>query len=96
VEQITLHSIIKKWPKEMQQLSNGDIDLWKLPDDLDYELYLCYYQDMPYGTQKARTGDPYEFIYEKLMDEPEFLELSKERGGYENSNNKPLCGKRLF
>jgi hypothetical protein len=30
------------------------------------DLYKHFQEDMPYGTQKARTGDPDEFIYDAL------------------------------
>jgi hypothetical protein len=32
------------------------------------DLYNHFQEDMPYGTQKARTGDPDEFIYDALQD----------------------------
>jgi hypothetical protein len=36
-------------------------------DDVEYEtLFDIYEIDMPYGTKKARTGDPYKFIYDRL------------------------------
>ena len=41
-----------------------DLDDPKLMEDL-----YGYFQDqMPYGTQKARDGDPDEFIYDALQD----------------------------
>jgi hypothetical protein len=30
------------------------------------KLFVLYQNEMPYGTQKARTGDPYEFIFNQL------------------------------
>ena len=41
-----------------------DLDDPKLMEDL----YNHFQEDMPYGTQKARDGDPDEFIYDKLED----------------------------
>ena len=41
-----------------------DLDDEKLMQDL----YDHFVVDMPYGTQKARTGDPDEFIYDALQD----------------------------
>ena len=40
-------------------------------EDLDdpilmQDLYMHFQDQMPYGTQKARTGDPDEFIYDAL------------------------------
>ena len=32
------------------------------------DLYKHFQEEMPYGTQKARTGDPDEYIYDKLED----------------------------
>ena len=32
------------------------------------DLYNHFQEDMPYGTQKARDGDPDEFIYDALQD----------------------------
>ncbi|MBK26118.1 MAG: hypothetical protein CME70_19125 [Halobacteriovorax sp.] len=35
-----------------------------------YEIFLEYYRDeMPYGTQKARDGDPYVWLSEKIAQE---------------------------
>ena len=46
---------------------NKDID--QLDDPILMEdLYNHFQEDMPYGTQKARTGDPDEFIYDALQD----------------------------
>lgn len=37
-------------------------------DVIDYfdELYDYYFDEMPYGIQKARDGDPDEWIYQRL------------------------------
>jgi len=47
--------------------------LHKEIEDLDdpilmEDLYNHFQEDMPYGTQKARDGDPDEFIYDALED----------------------------
>ncbi len=47
--------------------------LYKYIDQLDdpilmEDLYMHFQEQMPYGTQKARTGDPDEFIYDALQD----------------------------
>jgi hypothetical protein len=50
---------------EMRQIilvSKGDLDIDDLPEDLLSKLYDYFLPDMPYGTAKARTGDPYEWI----------------------------------
>ena len=44
-------------------------DIDQLDDPiLMQDLYEHFQEDMPYGTQKARTGDPDEFIYDALQD----------------------------
>ena len=44
-------------------------DIDQLDDEkLMQDLYEHFQEDMPYGTQKARTGDPDEFIYNALED----------------------------
>ena len=42
-------------------------DIDQLDDEkLMLDLFMHFQEDMPYGTQKARTGDPDEFIYDAL------------------------------
>ena len=44
-------------------------DIDQLDDEkLMQDLYEHFQEEMPYGTQKARTGDPDEYIYDKLED----------------------------
>ena len=44
-------------------------DIDQLDDPiLMQDLYEHFQEQMPYGTQKARDGDPHEFIYDKLED----------------------------
>ena len=44
-------------------------DIEDLDDPILMEdLYNHFQEDMPYGTQKARDGDPDEFIYDALQD----------------------------
>ena len=44
-------------------------DIDQLDDEkLMQDLYEHFQEDMPYGTQKARDGDPDEFIYDALQD----------------------------
>ena len=46
-----------------------NLDIDQIDDTiLMQDLYEHFQEDMPYGTQKARTGDPDEFIYDKLED----------------------------
>ena len=45
------------------------LDIDQLDDsDLMFDLYKHFQEEMPYGTQKARDGDPDEYIYNKLED----------------------------
>jgi hypothetical protein len=56
----TMRHIISRFKHEVRNFINGD----ELDDDLYHALY-DYYSDhgeMPYGTMKARTGDPYEWV----------------------------------
>ena len=63
----TLQHILNRFKHEVKNFeANGDLD-----DDLYHALY-DYYSDngeMPYGTMKARTGDPYNWISDRLADE---------------------------
>jgi hypothetical protein len=63
----TLEHILNRFKHEVKNFeANGDLD-----DDLYHALY-DYYSDngeMPYGTMKARTGDPYNWISDRLADE---------------------------
>ena len=44
-------------------------DIDQLDDPILMEdLYKHFQEEMPYGTQKARDGDPDEYIYDKLED----------------------------
>ena len=44
-----------------------NMDISQLDDEkLLFDLYGHFQDQMPYGTQKARTGDPDEFIYDAL------------------------------
>ena len=48
------------------------LDIDQLDDEaLMQDLYSHFQEDMPYGTQKARDGDPDEFIYDAL----EYMDL---------------------
>jgi hypothetical protein len=61
----TLEHILKTFSREVKDFEQGG--------DLDERLYDAlydYYQDdMPYGTKKARDGDPYEWVTDKLDSE---------------------------
>jgi len=45
------------------------LDIDQIDDTILMEdLYKHFQEEMPYGTQKARDGDPDEYIYDKLED----------------------------
>ena len=54
--------ISKKYPGDVAHF----VKTGALTDSLFYHLFdhYCTTNEMPYGTAKARTGDPYEFIEE--------------------------------
>ena len=64
--QLTEYDIVKNIliKHDALNLDIDQIDDTKLMQDL----YEHFQEHMPYGTQKARTGDPDEFIYNKLED----------------------------
>lgn len=66
---MSIQAIIDKHPGQIAKfIDDGDLD-----QDLFDVLYEHYLNngEMPYGTAKARTGDPYEWVSERLS-----LELS--------------------
>ena len=67
-----MRNIISEYDLVKNILIKHDV-LHKDIDQLDdpilmQDLYEHFQEDMPYGTQKARTGDPDEFIYDALQD----------------------------
>ena len=63
----TLQHILDRFKHEVKQFENGG--------DLDQDLYEALFDyyfnagEMPYGTAKARTGDPYEWVTQRLDQE---------------------------
>jgi hypothetical protein len=58
----TLDHICNRFGKEVRDFEeSGDMS-----DDLYHALYDYYFDDMPYGTKKARDGDPYEWIADRF------------------------------
>lgn len=47
----------------------GELDLLDLPHASYSALYDYYLPEMPYGTAKARDGDPCEWIFHRLEEE---------------------------
>jgi len=61
----TLDHILNSFGKEVRDFkAGGDLD-----ERLYDALYDYYQDDMPYGTKKARDGDPYEWITDRLDSE---------------------------
>ena len=63
----TLNHILDRFKHEVAKFEQGE----DLDDDL-YDALFDYYSntgEMPYGTMKARTGDPYEWITDRLDQE---------------------------
>ena len=67
-----MNKIISEYEEVKKILIKHDV-LNKDIEDLDdpilmQDLFDHFVEDMPYGTQKARDGDPDEFIYDALQD----------------------------
>jgi len=59
-------AIMAKHPEDVAKMKQtGDLDMGSA---LYMDLYQYYQDEMPYGTQKARDGDPVEFIMDRLDD----------------------------
>ena len=65
---MTIEEIYKQYPEEIAAVKGGD-DLMNY-DDLYYDLFehYCHTGEMPYGTAKARDGDPCFWIMDRLGD----------------------------
>ena len=67
-----MNKIISAYDEVKKILIKHDVlhkDIDQLDDsDLMFDLYTHFQEQMPYGTQKARDGDPDEFIYDALED----------------------------
>lgn len=50
----------------------GEMDIGADAELYD-KLFEYYMDEMPYGVQKARDGDPCEWIYERLIDDFDYL-----------------------
>ena len=58
----TLEHIKDRFGPEVREFTqSGDMD-----NDLYDALYDYYFDDMPYGTKKARTGDPHEWVADRF------------------------------
>jgi hypothetical protein len=61
----TLEHIKDRFGPEVRKFTqSGEMD-----NDLYDALYDYYFDDMPYGTKKARTGDPHEWVADRFADD---------------------------
>ena len=58
----TLDHIVDTFKRDVKDF----IQTGNMSDDLFQALYDYYFDDMPYGTKKARTGDPYEWVADRF------------------------------
>ena len=61
-----LKLIIEKHGLDVAAFLDGDVDI---SEHLYKELYEYYVDEMPYGTAKARDGDPYQWIAHALYED---------------------------
>jgi len=54
------------------RIIEGEVNIYDY-DELCDKLYEYYRDEMPYGTQKARDGDPYEWMFERMIDDFDYL-----------------------
>lgn len=81
-------TILQKYPSEVEDLKNGG----ELAQNL-YEELFEYYLDLgeiPYGVAKARTGDPYEWVYDKLEEIGVFREVEDNEAAITDEDLKTL------
>jgi hypothetical protein len=58
----TFQHILDTFKRDVKDFQEND----ELSDELYNALYDYYHEDMPYGTKKARTGDPYEWVADRF------------------------------
>ena len=58
----TFDHILNTFKRDVKDFEEND----ELSDELYNALYDYYHEDMPYGTKKARTGDPQEWIADRF------------------------------
>jgi hypothetical protein len=62
---MTLSEICEKHKDEIPEF----LERWDMSSALFDDLYDYYFDEMPYGIKKARTGDPEEWICERFNDD---------------------------
>ena len=76
-----LKDIKRKFRKDWDAVQRGKVDIGDKKVEDFYTALFNYFADtgeMPYGTMKARDGDPYEWIHDRLMDESVSFDLVEE------------------
>ena len=58
----TFDHILNTFKRDVKDFEEND----ELSDELYNALYDYYFDDMPYGVKKARTGDPYEWVADRF------------------------------
>jgi hypothetical protein len=58
----TFQHILDTYKRDVRDFEETD----ELSDDLYHALYDYYHEDMPYGVQKARSGDPHEWVADRF------------------------------
>ena len=58
----TFDHILNTFKRDVKDFEEND----ELSDDLYHALFDYYFDDIPYGTKKARTGDPYEWVADRF------------------------------
>lgn len=64
-----IEQLIQKHRVAIDQVQSGSID--ELPEDAFSDFYDFYVRngEMPYGTAKARTDDPYQWVNERVIED---------------------------
>jgi hypothetical protein len=58
----TFQHILDTFKRDVKDFEEND----ELSDELYHALYDYYHDDMPYGVQKARSGDPHEWVADRF------------------------------
>jgi hypothetical protein len=84
----TLDHICKTFSREVADFKQtGDMD-----EDLFQALYDYYFDDMPYGVKKAKSGDPYEWVADRFQEDLPLDEGSREDFTTHGMNSAPAKG----
>ena len=64
-----IEALIKKHRVAIDQVQKGEID--ELPQDAYEDFYEFYLRggEIPYGTAKARDGDPYQWVNARVLED---------------------------